>query len=164
MTYKSLFSRSLAADPDRLHLASHSHHLWPDASFEGQVQCWQDAALLADGKWDRVMGEVWPEGQRNVADELGTGTPDAVVFASSTHDFIVRLALACPRRGDRLKVLTSDGEFHSARRQFARWEEEGWLDWTRVPAGGPDFAQRFLEAAGSGDHDLIFVSQVLFGS
>ena len=27
-----------------------------------------------------------------------------------------------------LRVLTSDGEFHSARRQFARWEEEGWID------------------------------------
>ena len=43
------------------------------------------------------MGEVWPEAQRHVAAELGTGMPDAIVFASNTHDFLVRLAAACPR-------------------------------------------------------------------
>ena len=59
-------------DPERLHFAAHSHHLWPDASFEGQVECWEDAAALADNKWDKVMGEVWPEAQAHVAAELGT--------------------------------------------------------------------------------------------
>ena len=37
MSFKALFSRSLGADPERLHFAAHSHHLWPDASFAGQV-------------------------------------------------------------------------------------------------------------------------------
>ena len=74
-----------------------------------------------------------------------------------------------PRRraGPRpLRVLTSDGEFHSARRQFARWEEDGWI--TRRarsrPSRSTTFSDRFLAAAQSGEHDLIFVSQVLFGS
>jgi len=61
LSFKPLFAKSLGADPGRLHFAAHSHHLWPDASFEGQVQCWEDAATLADNKWDKVMGEVWPE-------------------------------------------------------------------------------------------------------
>jgi peptide/nickel transport system ATP-binding protein len=39
-------------------MAAHSHHLWPDASFEGQVECWNDAARLADSIWGKVMGEV----------------------------------------------------------------------------------------------------------
>ena len=99
MTFKPLFSKSLSAAPDRLHFAAHSHHLWPDASFEGQVECWEDAARLADNKWDRVMGEVWPEAQANVALELGTGDPTAIVFASNTHDFLIRLQAACPRSG-----------------------------------------------------------------
>jgi hypothetical protein len=38
LSFKALFSRSLAADPGRLHMAAHSHHLWPDASFDGQVE------------------------------------------------------------------------------------------------------------------------------
>ena len=165
MSFKPLFSRSLGADPGRLHFAAHSHHLWPDASFEGQVECWDDAARLADHKWDRVMGEVWPEAQRHVAEELGTGMPDAILFASNTHDFLIRLASACPRRSHQLRVLTSDGEFHSARRQFARWVEDGWFVEERIPAEPfDDFSERFVAAARSGEHDLIFVSQVLFGS
>jgi hypothetical protein len=52
LSFKPLFSRSLGADPDRLHFAAHSHHLWPDASFAGQVASWNDAARLADLKWD----------------------------------------------------------------------------------------------------------------
>lgn len=165
MNWKSLFTNSLEAAPERLHMAAHSHHLWPDASFEGQVECWNDAARLADCKWDRVMGEVWPEAQHNVAYELGTRTPDCVVFAPNTHELLVRLVAACPRQSPALRVLTSDGEFHSARRQFARWAEEDWLELERVPTEPADsFCERFLERARSLEYDFIFVSHVLFSS
>jgi selenocysteine lyase/cysteine desulfurase len=166
MSFKHLFSRSLGSAPERLHFAAHSHHLWPDASFDGQVECWQDAARLADVKWDKVMGSVWPEAQTYVSDELGAGDASAIIFASNTHDLLVRLVAACPRRDPaRLRVLTSDGEFHSARRQFARWQEDGWLQLDTVSAEPfDDFSERFLAAARSGSHDLILVSHVLFGS
>ena len=82
MNSKRLFAKSLAAGGDRLHVAAHSHHLWPDASFDGQVRCWEDAARLADRKWDVIMGEVWPEAQAGVAAELGTGDPSAIVFSA----------------------------------------------------------------------------------
>lgn len=159
MSYKRLFSRCFAAAPDRLHMAAHSHHLWPDASYDGQVECWNDAARLADAKWNHVMGAVWLEAQAEVADELGSGDPSAIVFAANTHDFLIRLAAACPRADPRtLRVLTSDGEFHSARRQFARWAEDGWLQLETVPADD------VLSAASRGNHDLIMVSQILFGT
>jgi len=159
LSYKHLFSRSFSAAPERLHMAAHSHHLWPDASFDGQVACWNDAARLADRKWDHVMFAVWREAQAEVAAELGSGDPSAIVFAANTHDFIIRLAAACPRADPkRLRVLTSDGEFHSARRQFARWAEDGWLELETVPA------DQVLGAAQRGDHDLIMVSQLLFGT
>ncbi|MEO5578619.1 MAG: class V aminotransferase [Sphingomicrobium sp.] len=159
MSFKHLFSRSFSAAPGRLHMAAHSHHLWPDASFDGQILCWNDAARLADAKWDHVMLAVWLEAQAEVAAELGSGDPSAIVFAANTHDFIIRLAAACPRANPRrLRVLTSDGEFHSARRQFARWAEDGWFELETVPA------DQVLSAALAGDHDLIMVSQVLFGT
>jgi len=166
LSCKPLFSRSLSADPDRLHFAAHSHHLWPDASFEGQSDAWDDAARLADRKWDKVMGEVWPEAQAEVALELGTGDPSAIVFSSNTHDFLIRLVTAAPRRADGpLQVLTTDGEFHSARRQFARWAEAGEIALSTVAAEPFDtLSERFLQAAEVGNHDLIMVSQVLFGS
>ena len=165
MSFKPLFARSLGADPTRLHMAAHSHHLWPDASFEGQVRCWEDAARLADRKWDRIMDEVWPEAQGHVADELGTGMPDSIVFAPNTHDFLIRLFAAVPRKSGPVRILTTDGEFHSARRQFARWEESGEARVDRIAAEPfADLSERFLDKARSGSHDLIFVSQVLFGS
>jgi selenocysteine lyase/cysteine desulfurase len=166
LSFKDLFSRSLTANPERLHFAAHSHHLWPDASFDGQVEAWNDAARLADAKWDGVMDEVWPEAQAYVAAELGTDSPDAIVFSSNTHDFLLRLTAACPRHDPgQLRVLTTDGEFHSARRQFARWAEEGWLALDQIAAEPFDtLGARFLAAAEHGGHDLILVSQMLFGS
>lgn len=164
MSFKGLFSRSLSADPERLHFAAHSHHLWPDASFDGHVEAWNDAARLADRKWDKVVGEVWPEAQGHVARELGTGRPDAIVFAPNTHQLLVSLFAAVSSSWP-IRVLTSDGEFHSARRQFARWEEAGAAVVERISAEPFDsFPDRFFEAAQSGRHDFIMVSQVLFGS
>jgi selenocysteine lyase/cysteine desulfurase len=163
--FKPLFSRSLSADPERLHFAAHSHHLWPDASFGGQVEAWDDAARLADSKWDKVMGEVWPEAQAHVSRELGSGEPNGIVFAPNTHELLVRLVTAAPRSGPRLRVLTSDGEFHSARRQLERWEEEGWVEIERIATEPFDsFSERLLAEARAGRHDLVLVSHVLFGS
>jgi len=112
------------------------------------------------------MGGTWPEAQAEVAAGLGSGDASAIVFSSNTHDFILRLAAACPRRDPAvLRVLTSDGEFHSARRQFARWAEDGWLQIETVPAEPfATFSERFLAAARSGNHDFVMVSQILFGS
>ena len=166
MNSKELFSRSLSADPARMHFAAHSHHLWPDASFSGQVAAWNDAARLADRKWDRIMGEIWPEAQAHVARELDCENASSIAFSSNTHDFLVRLITAAPAQtSGPLRVLTSDGEFHSARRQFDRFAEAGWIVLETV-ATEPfeDFSDRFLEAALKSDTDLIFVSQVLFGS
>jgi selenocysteine lyase/cysteine desulfurase len=164
VSFKRLFSRSLAAAPGRLHMAAHSHHLWPDASFAGQVECWEDAARLADRKWERVMGELWPEAQREVAGELGTARPDAIVFAGNTHDLLVRLWAAAPRRaGGPLRVLTTDGEFHSARRQFARWAETGDVQ-LEVLATDPVDSLASRLAARADQADMILVSQLLFGS
>jgi selenocysteine lyase/cysteine desulfurase len=164
LSFKGLFSRSLGADPDRLHFAAHSHHLWPDASFEGHKAAWNDAARLADRKWDKVMEEVWPAAQAEVAAELGTGQLDTIVFAPNTHELLVRLFAAVSSTWP-IRVLTSDGEFHSARRQFARWDEAGAALVERVPVEPFDtFSDRFLQAARAGTHDFIFVSQLLFGS
>lgn len=155
-SYKHLFQRALAAAPDRLHFAAHSHHLWPDASYVGQLAAWDDAARLADDKWSRAMGEIWPAAQAHVAGELKLPDPETIVFAPNTHELLVRLASALPRRP--LRILASDGEFHSFRRQSARWEEAGTAIVERVPL------DRIVERARAGSHDLIFVSQVQFGT
>jgi selenocysteine lyase/cysteine desulfurase len=155
MSYKHLFQRALAAAPERLHFAAHSHHLWPDASYLGQLAAWEDGVRLADRKWERVMGEIWPAAQQHVAAELKLPDPETVVFAPNTHELLLRIASARPGP---LRILASDGEFHSFRRQSMRWEEAGSARVERVPL------EQIVARAQSGDHDLIFVSQVQFGT
>lgn len=163
MSFKPLFSRALSLAPGRLHFAAHSHHLWPDVSFEAQQAAWDDAARHADRKWDLIFGEIVPEAQAHVARELGLPSSDSVVFAPNTHDLLVRILSGVERRPAR--ILSTDGEFHSFRRQALRWEEAGRAVVERVPVDPfADFGDRFLAAARRGDHDLILVSQVFFRS
>lgn len=159
--YRHLFQRSLAAAPDRLHFAAHSHHLWPDASYVGQLAAWQDAARLADRKWDRVMSELWPAAQHHVAAELKLPDPATIVFSGNTHDFLLRIASAIAARP--LRILATDGEFHSFRRQAARWVESGEAIVETVAAGA-DLAPRMAEAARHFEPHLVVASHVAFGS
>ena len=158
---KDLFSRALSLDPERLHFAAHSHHLWPDASFDGQVRAWVEANKFADRKWDLIFGDVVPEAQAHVAKELNLPSPDTVVFAPNTHDFLLRIFSGFETKP--VRILSTDGEFHSFRRQGERWEEAGEAVVTRVPLHPFEtFDDRFIEAATSGGFDLIVISQIFF--
>lgn len=161
---KDSFSRSLSAAPGRIHLAAHSHHLWPDASFDAHVQAWNDAATFADQKWEHVFSNVYPRAQEHVRRLLSLSSPDTIAFAPNTHDFVRRL-LSCLPVDRPPRVLTTDGEFHSFARQSARLEEEGLLVVERVPCDPlPTLAERLAARAAEGSWDLVFTSHVLFGS
>ncbi|HEY0104015.1 MAG TPA: class V aminotransferase [Brevundimonas sp.] len=161
MNRKDLFSRALSLDSERLHFAAHSHHLWPDASFDGQLRAWVEANRFADRKWDLIFGEVIPEAQAQVARELNLPDPNTVVFAPSTHDLLLRIVSGIERKP--VRILSTDGEFHSFRRQGERWEEAGEALITRVPLEPFEtFGDRFVAAASGGGFDLIVVSQVFF--
>lgn len=161
---KRHFSRFLGSDPDRLHFAAHSHACWPDASRDGQLQAWDDAARLIDGKWEHVLGSVYPAAQAHVARQLNLPEADSVVFAPNTHELVKRI-LSCFPAGRPIRILTSDSEFHSFARQVARMEEDGLVQVTRIAAAPfESFAARFAEAAKAGGFDLVFVSQVFFNS
>ncbi len=162
MSWKHLFGHALSAAPDRLHMAAHSHHLWPDATRAAQIACWDDAARLADHKWDRVFGEVIPDAQAGIAAELNLPSPDSIAFSSNTHDLLLRIVSA---RTKPVRILATDGEFHSFRRQVARWVESGEVQLEVVPCDpAHDLAARFAARARSGDHDIVFASQVFFGT
>ncbi|MFJ6025213.1 class V aminotransferase [Brevundimonas sp. NPDC092305] len=161
MSFKPLFSRALGLAPKRLHFAAHSHHLWPDASFDAHERAWLEANEHADRKWDLIFGEVVPTAQAEVAKELNLPSPDSVVFSPNTHDFLIRLHSGVERRP--VRILSTDGEFHSFRRQGERWEEAGQAVIQRIAAKPfGDFADRFIAAAKAGDHDIILISQVFF--
>src|SRR5262245_2788363 len=165
-SYKRLFSRALAAAPGRIHFAAHSHHLWPDASYEGHVAAWNDAATFADRKWEKIFGKVMPAAQENIARELKLPDPSTIAFSANTHEFLSRVFVTkFSELGRPLEVLTTDGEFHSFRRQSARWEEGGFMK-RRVVACEPfaTFTERFLAAMREQAPDVAFLSHVMFRS
>jgi len=42
----------------RLLLTGHSHQAWPDVALEGQLEAFEDAARLADKKWERAFARA----------------------------------------------------------------------------------------------------------
>ena len=161
---RSHFSRFLQAAPGRLHFAAHSHHAWPDVTRDAQLQAWDDAARLMDDKWDHVLGPVLDEFRGHVARHLRLPDPATVIVAPNTHEFLLRL-MSCFPAGRPVRVLSTDGEFHTFGRQMARWEEDGLVEVSRVPAMPfRSFAERFAAEAARPGHDLVFLSEVFFNS
>jgi len=162
MNLKPGFSRFLGSSPERLHFAAHSHHPWPDVSFEAHQQMWLDAARLIDDKWEYILGNLIPDTQRRIASILGLSEPATLTFGPNTHDFLTRL-FSCLEPP--VRVLSTDAEFHSFNRQSRRWEEAGLAIVDRIPAEPFEtFADRFTREARAGVHDLVYLSQVFFDS
>ncbi len=162
MILKEGFSRFLEADPKRLHFAAHSHHPWPDVSFDAHNRAWLDAAEMADDKWDHIFGTVIPRTTERIAKVLDLESGATLTFAPNTHELLVRL-FSC--FDPPVRMLSTGSEFHSFTRQSRRWEEEGLAIVDRVPTEPFEtFAERFTAEARSGVHDLIYVSQVFFDS
>ena len=162
MNLKPHFSRFLGAQPGRLHFAAHSHHPWPDVSFEAQQRAWWDAAELMDDKWEHISRKVIPSAAARVAAVLGLADPTTMTFAPNTHSLLLRL-FSCLEPP--VRVLSTDAEFHSFQRQSRRWEEAGLAIVDRITAEPFDtFAERFTREARAGAHDLIYLSQVFYDS
>ena len=158
------FARFRNADPQRLHFAAHSHHLWPDITRDAQINAWDDAARLADDKWDNVLGPLWRGVSAGIARHLGLADPTSLVPAPNTHEFVNRLLSCCPTERP-ARVLTTDGEFHSFRRQAGRLAEDGLIKLQAV-ATEPftTLGARLVSASRETAPDFVYVSQVLFGS
>jgi kynureninase len=161
---RASFSRFRAANPKRINLAAHSHHEWPDVTFDAQMRCWEDAARLTGDKWQVVLGTLLPALQGQIAALLDLSDPRSIAIAPNTHALLTRI-LSCFPPNRPVRILTTDAEFHSFRRQVARLAEDGLVVCTYVPAEPHEsFAARFQDAAAKGGHHLVFVSQVFFTS
>jgi selenocysteine lyase/cysteine desulfurase len=142
----------------RLLLSAHSHQAWPDCSFAGQQQAWLDAAEFVDQKWERafVKADQVRAGWRRLLDDADAD----LALAANTHDLVVRLLSALPL-GERPRLVTTDGEFHTLRRQVDRLEEAG-LEIVRVAAEPAATLAERMAAAVDSRTALAAVSAVLF--
>ncbi len=143
---------------DRLLLTGHSHQAWPDRGFVGQQQAWRDAAEYVDEKWDRAF-ETAERVRRGYYRLLGDDGCE-LALGQNTHELVVRF-LSGLRLQDRPRVVTTDGEFHTIRRQLDRLAEEGVevVKVASLPAG--TLAERVIQSVNDRTAAAL-VSSVLF--
>lgn len=143
---------------ERLLLTGHSHQAWPDVAFEGQKDAWLDAAEHADGKWEHVAAKVEQvaEGYRM----LMGGRDGDMTLDTNTHSLVVRFLSALPLRM-RPRVVTTDGEFHTIRRQLDRLAEEG-LEVVKVPAQPVGTLAERVAGEVDDRTSAVMISSVLF--
>lgn len=142
----------------RLLLTGHSHQAWPDCGFDGHMAAWLDAARYADDKWEHALAQAdrVREGFAGLLGDAGGG----IALGANTHELVVRLLSALPLR-TRPRLVTTDGEFHSIRRQLDRLEEEGLII-DRVPEAPLESLTARLSRAVDDRTALVLVSAVFF--
>lgn len=143
---------------ERLLLTGHSHQAWPDRAFDGQLAAFDDAAQLVDEKWERAF-ERAARVRGGFAGLLG-GDPADVVLASNTHDLLVRF-LSALALFERQRIVTTDAEFHSARRQLDRLAEIG-VEVIKVRAAPAASVGERLAAAVDDRTAAVITSTVFF--
>ena len=107
--------------PDRILLTGHSHQAWPSVAREGLLRAYADAAAHVDDKWALAM-ERADHLRTAVSDYLGVER-DEIALAQNSHELATRFLSGLNLR--RRNIVTTDGEFHSLRRQLLRLQEEG---------------------------------------
>jgi kynureninase len=145
---------------ERLLLTGHSHQAWPDVALEGHVEAFEDAARLVDDKWERAFAkadEVRAGYRRLLGDPGGE-----LALGVSTHELVLRFLSALDLR-ERPRLVSTDGEFHTLRRQLGRLGEEH-LDVVRLPAEPAQTLAERLAAAVDERTSAVLVSAVLFES
>ena len=158
---------ALAADYSRFDVANrllftgHSHQAWPDVAREAQLAAWDDAARHADEKWERAFEQA-DRVRAGFARLLGCAA-DQVALGASTHELVVRFLSALPL-GARPRLVTTDGEFHTLRRQLDRLAEAGVAEVVKVAAEPAATLAERLAASVDGRVSAVLVSSVLFES
>ncbi len=143
---------------ERLLLTGHSHQAWPDVGFEAQQRAWLDAAEFVDDKWARAAEQA--ARVREGFGRLLRDEPENIALAQNTHELVTRWLSALPWR-ERRRVITTDGEFHTIRRQLDRLAEEA-LDVVKVAARPADDLADRLARAVDDRTAAVLVSSVLF--
>jgi kynureninase len=145
---------------ERRLLTGHSHQAWPDCGFDGQMAAWADAARHVDDKWEHAFAQA-ERVREGFARLLGDAGGD-IALAPNTHELVVRLLSALPLRA-RSRLVTTDGEFHTIRRQLDRLEEEG-LEIIRIAEAPLESVAARLARAVDDRTALVLVSAVFFDS
>jgi kynureninase len=144
---------------ERILLTGHSHQAWPDEAYEAQQRAWLDAAEYVDDKWTRAA-ERAAEVSQGYARLLGDAAAN-IALGENTHELVTRWLSALPLC-KRPRIVATDGEFQSVRRQLDRLAEEPALTIVRVAARPADTLAERLGRAVNDSSACVIVSSVLY--
>jgi kynureninase len=144
-----------------IRLTGHSHQAWPDVAREAQLRAWDDAAEWADDKWGRAALEA-DRVRAGFARLLGD-TNGVIALGTSTHELVIRFLSALPL-AERPRLVTTDGEFHTLRRQLDRLSEDGRVRVEKVAALPTATLAERLAAAVDERTAAVLCSSVLFAN
>ena len=143
---------------ERILLTGHSHQAWPDCSNEGYAEAWHDAGELIDDKWENAFRKA-DEFRGHLA-ALTDDKKDNFVLAQNTRDLILRFLSSLDLR-NRNKIITTDGEFHSARRQLDRLNGE-WFEVVKVSKNPADTLSERIAGLIDDKTAAVIVSKVMY--
>jgi kynureninase len=145
---------------ERLLFTGHSHQAWPDCGFEAQQEAWIDAANLVDDKWEKAFEKAESTKQgflKLLNDDTGN-----ITLGSNTHELLIRLISALLIR-EKPRLVSTDGEFHSIRRQLDRLSEEG-IEVIKIPSNPVDEVVDKIISTLNEKTSAVLVSSVFFNS
>ena len=103
--------------PGRLLLTGHSHQAWPDVARAGTLECFDDAAKLADDKWAAAFAAA--DAVRTYVGACLGADAAQIALAPNTHELVLRFLSALDLKS-RPHLVTTSGEFHTITRQLRR--------------------------------------------
>ena len=145
----------------RILLTGHSHQAWPDVARLGFDEYWKDASTLVDDKWDIAFQKA--DMVRQGFSQIIGGDPNEFALASNTHDLLIKLLSALDLK-NRPKIITSDAEFHTVRRQLDSLYNAGQIELERVEAFPIDTLSERIASAVDDKTSLVIVSKVFFNN
>lgn len=154
MNFKNLYSHFFKNQAKgSLHFCAHSHHPWPDISLEAHNHYWLESVKYTDKKWESIFCDVLPQAQKNIATLLGVSRYEDVFFAQNTHELIIKIFSCLGLGKKKINVLTTNGEFHSIKRQLHAWYEMGFIN-IEITTDINNFSTKGF--------DVVFMSHVFF--
>ncbi|WP_299494017.1 kynureninase [uncultured Shewanella sp.] len=150
----------------RILLSGHSHQAWPNIAKQGLLDSFNDAALHIDDKWQAAFKKA-DKVKRFYGHLLGE-TASEITLGASTHELLLRfisdlpqLKIKQPHRA--IKIITTDGEFHSMRRQLDRLQDINFII-EKIPVSPSEtLATRIIERFDN-TTDAVMLSAVFFSS
>lgn len=158
---KKYFSKTLQFHQKNLLFQAHSHHCWPNAAFEG-MQFYQELVQQKlDDKWIDIFSSIIPKAQKVVANLLGWPHASYITFGTNTHELLIRL-LSSFQKNAPLNVLTTNYEYHSARRLFQSMKKSEQIILDYVEGKPQNIIEKLNHQLHERVFDVCFLSQAFF--